>query len=293
MIRIGYAGINTGLPTSSRTFRLGGYTEQRMLQVAQANVSALENILKWNEENGIHLFRITSNLIPFGSHPVNSGSWKQALSDDFERIGRFVKESGMRVSMHPGQYTVLNTPDKGFFASALRDLEYHSSVLDLMGLDENHKIVVHGGGAYKNKELYLGILKDRIAELPPAIRKRLVLENDELVFHAEDILTLCREAGLPAVLDVFHHEVLPSFPDKDIRQIIIFFGQTWPGARQKIHYSDQDPEKRRGSHSGSVDVHRFGKFLDRVRDLELDIMLEVKDKQSSVLRLRETFPDLK
>lgn len=293
MIRIGYACINTELPTSSRTFRLGSYSEERMLQVAHSNITALENILHWNEEHGIHLFRITSNLIPFGSHPINSGAWKQAFAHDFERIGHFIRENGMRVSMHPGQYTVLNTPDQGYLASVLRDLDYHASVLDLLGLDEDNKIVMHGGGAYKNKDLYFRLLQSRIAGLPHEIRQRLAMENDELVFHAEDILTLCRETGLPGILDVFHHEVLPSFSDTDIRAILLLFGQTRLGGRQKIHYSDQDPEKRRGSHSRSVDIPRFGKFLDTVRDLELDIMLEVKDKQSSVLKLRKAFPDLK
>lgn len=292
MIRIGYAGSNTELPSSSRTFRLAGYSEQKMLEISHSNISSLENILHWNEEHGIHLFRITSNLIPFGSHPVNSGAWKKAFGRDFERIGGFIRANGMQVSLHPGQYTILNTPDREYLASVLRDLDYHASMLDLMGLDAKHKIVVHGGGAYKNKKLSLRLLQSRITGLPHEIRQRLAMENDELVFHAEDILALCRETGLPGILDVFHHEVLPSFSGADIRTILLLFGQTWAGGRQKIHYSEQDPEKRRGSHSQSIDVSRFGKFLDIVRDLELDIMLEVKDKQSSVLKLKKAFPEL-
>jgi UV DNA damage endonuclease len=71
MIRVGYVCINTELPSSSKTFRLKRYTEERMLEVARSNLSALFTILKWNLEHGITLFRITSELIPFGSSHVN------------------------------------------------------------------------------------------------------------------------------------------------------------------------------------------------------------------------------
>lgn len=290
MIRIGYACVNTELPTSGRTFRLAGYSEERMLEVARANLQALKEILGWNERHGIRLFRITSNLIPFGSHPVNSGSWKKALAHDFEEAGRFILAHGMRVSMHPGQHTVINTPDEGFYASVLRDLEYHDAVLDLMGLDHGNVVVVHGGGGYGSKERSAARLRMRLEGLPPAVRKRLALENDDRVFAAQDILALCRATGLPGILDVFHHEVLPGQGTENTRELVLLFRDTWKKTRQKVHYSNQDPGKRKGSHSRSIDVHAFGAFLESVRDLELDVMLETKDKQASVLALRKAYP---
>jgi UV DNA damage endonuclease len=293
MIRLGYAGVNTDLPTASRTFRLAGYSEERMLEVAHENILALGEILQWNKRHGITLFRITSNLIPFGSHPVNSGTWKDEFRKDFEGIGSFIRENRMRVSMHPGQHTVLNTPDEGYFSNVLRDLEYHNAVLDLMGLDEGNVVVVHGGGGYGNKQLSAERLRMRIENLPHSLKRRLVMENDDRVFTAAEILPLCRHTGLPGIFDVFHHEVLPSFPGMKPREIILLFRDTWKMSRQKIHYSDQDPLKRRGSHSQSVDVRTFGAFLRAIEDLDLDVMLETKDKQSSVLALRKAFPGLK
>lgn len=292
MIRIGYACVNTELQTSARTFRLAGYSEERMLGVARDNLLALKEILSWNARHGIRLFRITSDLIPFGSHPVNSGSWKQGLKPELDSTGRFIRESGMRVSMHPGQYTVLNTPDEGAFSSVRRDLEYHHAVLDLMGLDEANVVVVHGGGGYGNRQESLERLRTRIAGLPNGLRKRLALENDDRVFSASDIHPLCGITGLPGILDVFHHEVLPSFAGMSVREIILLFRDTWKGSRQKIHYSTQDPGKRKGAHSPRIDISAFGAFLETVGDLELDIMLETKDKQASVLSLRRAFPFL-
>jgi UV DNA damage endonuclease len=292
MIRIGYACINSELPTSSKTFRLAGYSEKRMLVVARSNLAALQKILNWNLEHAITLFRITSGLIPFGSSHVNSGSWKTELKTELAHIGAFARQKAMRLSMHPGQYTVLNSPDLNVYHRAIDDLEYHNAVLDLMGLDSSNIIIIHGGGAYGNKSKYLTLLQERILKLPEHLKLRLALENDEKVYTAEDILSVCIKTGVAGIVDNLHHQVLPSFKGLRIRAVIEQFSATWPGMRQKVHYSDQDPQKGKGSHSSSIDVKSFGNYLDEIRGLELDIMLEVKDKQRSLLKLRKEFLDL-
>jgi len=293
MIRIGYAGINTELSTASRTFKLASYSESRMLEVAGANILALEAILKWNCLQKITLFRITSKLIPFGSSPINSGSWKTVYRTAFQRIGRFIRDNGMRVSMHPGQYAVLNTPVKAYLINTLQDLEYHNDIFNLMELDNSHRIVIHGGGAYGEKEKSLALLSSRINNLQEAIHNRIVLENDEKVFTAEDILKTCWQTNIPGILDVFHHEILPSLNKMSLREVIFSFQRTWCGERQKIHYSNQQAGKSKGSHSQTIKLDDFVQFYDSIKDLELDIMLEVKDKQASVLKLRQAFPELR
>jgi UV DNA damage endonuclease len=293
MIRLGYVGINTELPTASRTFRLAGYSEERMLDITQGNLWALEEILKWNKEHAISLFRITSNLVPFGSHSINSGIWKEKLKDEFVRIGKFIKKHVMRVSMHPGQYTVLNTPHEINYANTVKDLEYHTAVLDLMKLDRNCVIVLHGGGVYGEKQIATARLEERIAALPSKFKKRVVLENDERNYSAFDILNVCKNTHLRGILDVFHHRVLPSCNNISIRELIRCYGETWQNdGRQKIHYSNQAPNKLRGAHSESIDITEFEGFYKSIKDLELDIMLETKDKQNSVLALRKAFPEL-
>jgi UV DNA damage endonuclease len=292
MIRLGYACINTELPSSGKTFRLANYSENRMLEVATANLAALQAILRWNLDHHIFLFRITSDLIPFGSHPINTGAWKRRLKKEFTAIGRFITGHGMRVSMHPGQYTVLNSPDQDTYARALEDLAYQTTILDLMTLGASHKIILHGGGAYGDKATSTRRLTKRIEKLARPVKRRLVLENDERVFTAQDILTICENTGLPGIFDVFHHQVLPSFTGKSIRSIIGAFRTTWKGDRQKIHYSDQGPGKNPGAHSQKIDFRPFSNFYQEIKDLDLDIMLEVKNKQTSLLELRKKLPDL-
>jgi UV DNA damage endonuclease len=292
MIRLGYVGVNTLLKSASKTFRLANYSEEKMLETAKSNLHALKDILVWNKNYEIHVFRITSHLIPFGSSPINLGSWKNELKCLFENIGIFIKENNMRVSMHPGQYTVINSPNPNYYKSALDDLDYHNSVLELMKLDKSHRIILHGGGIYGDKSKSMRILKERVNDLEPRIKDRLALENDDKNFNSEDILNICLLENIPAVFDVFHHQVLPSFFDLSVKQIILEYGKTWKNERQKIHYSNQDPSKKSGSHSTTIDADQFTNFYKTIDDLELDVMLEVKDKQNSILKLRKYLPNI-
>ncbi len=294
MIRIGYVGINTTLPTPNRIFRLSGYTEERMIEVARSNIQALQTILQWNKEHEIAIFRLTSQLIPFGSHPINSGIWKTTLAEELSQIGDFVKKNAMKLSMHPGQYTVINALNDSYYQNAVRDLAYHADLLGLMGLDAKHRFVVHGGGAYGDKVTSLKRLQERIKELPQPIYERLMIENDDVIFNAEEILNVCLQTKVPGVIDTFHHEVLPSMSGQKIRDIILAYKKSWPtDERQKIQYSNQNPDKSKGAHSLTTDITQFKAFYETVKDLELDIILEVKDKEQSVLNLRQVIPALK
>jgi UV DNA damage endonuclease len=107
MIRVGYACINSKLPGSNRTCRLRNATADTITALASANIAALENILEWNAAHGIELFRITSDVIPFGSHEINEVPWRRIFKAELKRLGAFIRQKRLRVSMHPGQFTVI------------------------------------------------------------------------------------------------------------------------------------------------------------------------------------------
>lgn len=294
-VRIGYACINTQLPSSNRTTRLDRATPERLLELTRANLSALDTILRWNVANGIGLFRISSDVIPFGSHPVNTLRWWELLDGELAGLGEIIRAAGMRVSMHPGQYTVLNSNRPEVVHSSLVELEYHARFLDSLGLNPSHKIILHLGGVYGDKPASMARFVQNSGLLSPGALGRLVLENDERSYTLEDALWVSERAGCPVIFDVFHHGWKPSLPHLDLRGWIAAAGATWGAAdgRQKMHYSDPWPGKPVGSHSFSVDVEAFGRFYEQVRDLDLDVMLEVKDKEQSVLRLYEVYPELR
>ena len=134
-MRIGYACVNTQLPSSARTVRLANATPERLLELAEANLEALEAILRWNDEHGIQVFRLTSNLIPLASHPVNTVAWWDELEGRFAELGELVARAGARLSTHPGQYTVLSSPREPVVGASVAELDYHDRLLSALGLD--------------------------------------------------------------------------------------------------------------------------------------------------------------
>lgn len=287
MIRIGYACINTKLASPNRTCRLKNATAEKILELASANVEALQPILEWNAAHGIELFRITSDLIPFGSHPVNTVPWWRILQRQFARIGELIAKNQLRVSMHPGQFTILNSPRPEVVANSVKELEYHAAVLEALGVDDSHKIVIHLGGVYEDKRESLSRFIQNCKGLERRIKGRLVIENDERCYTVADALGASKAIGVPVVFDVFHHLWNPALEQLSVRSIIGLAAKTWGkrDGRVKIHYSNQWPGAPAGTHSKSISVGKFLQFYETIHGLDLDIMLEVKDKQQSVLKL--------
>lgn len=287
MIRLGYACINTKLPSPNRTCRLKNATSEKILGLASANIDALRPILEWNAAHGIEVFRISSETIPFASHPANTVPWRRLLEPKMARLGAFIRKKGLRVSMHPGQFTVLNSPRQRVIENSVRELEYHASLLDSLGVDESHKIVIHLGGIYEDKHASLARFIGSCRTLDRRVRTRLVVENDERCYTVADALEASEAIGVPVLFDVFHHAWNPALRQYSLRKIIQLAAKSWGkrDGRVKIHYSNQWPGRPPGTHSKSVSVQKFLRFYESIQDLDLDVMLEVKDKQESVLKL--------
>ena len=67
---IGYASLNIGTPdTNIRSVIQRNATPEKLMQVTAHNLAALEKMIHYNSKNNIQLFRISSDLIPFGSSP--------------------------------------------------------------------------------------------------------------------------------------------------------------------------------------------------------------------------------
>lgn len=285
-MRIGYACLALGVPGSDlKTCAQRNADGPRLAALIAHNLKALERMVDYNLENGIRLYRISSDLIPFGSSPVNALDWAELFRADFARIGGKILAGRMRVSMHPGQYTVLSAPDEGVAARAADDLVYHARVLDALGTGADSKIILHLGGAYGDKASALERFEARFRLLDQSVRRRIVLENDDRLYTAEDVLNAGLKLNIPVVFDNLHHEANPSGP-AEARFWIDAFRETWhpSDGPQKIHYSQQEPGKKPGAHSATIDAGRFLEFLDATGRGNLDIMLEVKDKNLSAVK---------
>ena len=283
-MRIGYPCINRGIGCrSGATFRLASYSEERLMQTVQNNLNCLLRILKFNGEKRILFFRITSDLVPFASHPVCRFPWQRQFAEDFERIGEFVRNHDIRISMHPDQFTLINTPDEAILERSCRELAYHADILDCMGLPSTAKVQVHIGGVYHDREKSMERFVERYLKLEEPIKSRLVIENDDRLYTLSDCLDIHARTGAPVLLDIFHHRVKSS--GESTGEAVRKAGATWTGADGPlmVDYSSQQPGKRAGVHAESIDLQDFSDFLEISSPCNMDIMLEIKDKEKSAL----------
>lgn len=285
---IGYACLTVGVPnTGFKTCRKANATEEKLKELIHFNLNSLEKLIDYNIKNNIKLFRISSDIIPFGSSPVNTLAWWELFKPQFEQIGSKIKSSGMRVSMHPGQYTVLNSPDEDVVSRAVEDLNYHTRFLDNLGVGPAHKIILHIGGVYQEKEKAMErFVKTYQTLLSDAIKKRLVIENDDRSYTVSEVLTISQATGAPVIYDNLHNAINTSDVTKDDAYWIELTRKTWKveDGRQKIHYSQQSPMNRIGAHTQTIAIDPFLDFYHQVSREDLDIMLEVKDKNLSAVK---------
>ena len=286
-MKIGYACLALGVPGGQiKSCTRKNATEGRLLSLIEHNLQALQRILAYNIKNGIKLFRISSDLIPFGSSLAQELPWPTIYRDRLHAIGSQIRSAGIRVSMHPGQYTVLNSPDRSVADRAKEDLAYHAQVLTLLQLGPEHKIVLHLGGVYGDKRQAVNRFYGRYTELEWVIKERLVLENDDRLFGIGDVLGVALAAGIPVVYDNLHNAVNPSDESLGDLDWIKRCAETWTrdDGPQKIHYAQQHPHKKPGAHSDTIEIATFLPFYEDVARGDLDIMLEVKDKNVSALK---------
>ena len=284
---IGYACLNIGtLNTNIRSVMQRNATPEKLTEATAHNLEALEKMVDYNIANDIRLYRISSDLIPFGSSPVNALDWTEIHKEAFDRIGAKIRKSGMRVSLHPGQYTVLNSPTEDVVERAITDLVYHDKILTVLGTDTTNKIVLHVGGTYWDKETAMDRFAENFQRLPESVQNRLIIENDDRLYNIEDVLELAHRLQIPAVYDNLHHAINPPPSGGTDKYWIAESNKTWKEAdgKQKIHYSQQAVGKRPGAHTDTIQLESFLQFYNQLDDPAIDIMLEVKDKNLSAIK---------
>ncbi|MDD4956795.1 MAG: UV DNA damage repair endonuclease UvsE [Candidatus Omnitrophica bacterium] len=284
-MRIGYPCINRRIGcTANHTFRLASYSRSRLIDTISKNLACLGNILRFNVDNGLLFFRISSDLVPFASHPLCRFDWAGHFEKDLRGIGSFIKEHGIRISMHPDQFVLINSTSPDIVERSIAELDYHAKVLDTMGLGPDAKVQIHAGGVYGDKDAAIERFVASYKELSAGLKERLVVENDDRLYSLGDCLRISKRTGIPVLFDSFHHECLNN--GEEMREAVLKARNTW-GKKDgclMIDYSQQEKKKRLGSHAESIDIRRFRAFLNVISGIKADIMLEIKDKEKSALK---------
>jgi UV DNA damage endonuclease len=309
IVRFGYVAMSMQLENASpsKTMTMTTFSKlpdreaalRRLERIAEENLHNTLRLLKHNRYMDVHVYRMTSKLIPLATHEQLS-DWNPypALQDHFTELGAFVKKHGMRVSFHPDHFTVLSTPRPEVYAHSKKDLNHHVTMLEMMGLDERATCNIHVGGTYGNKEEAGKRFLRQFGELEERIARRITLENDDKTFTASDTLHICEQAGAPMVLDLHHHAVNnPEGVPAD--QLWPRIAITWQRRYQdtlppKIHISTPKNEKDPRAHADYVDPSLLMRFLLDIAATTpaIDVMIEAKRKDESLFRLMDDLKSL-
>jgi UV DNA damage endonuclease len=247
-------------------------------------------------------------LAPYASHPdlPQFHGQIEECAEELARIGDTVRERRIRLSTHPGQYTVLNSEKPEVRAAAVAELEVQAALLDAMRLPAEAVVVLHVGGAAGGVEAAGERFLRGFEALSERARARLVIENDDRTFALVHVLDVAGRCGVPVVFDVLHHHCVDPAGISD-REALELALATWPQeVRPKIHYSsprlDVEVRKRRvgrrtepqlvlpalRAHADLIEPMGFEAFLrDATNARDFDIMLEAKGKDLALLRLVE------
>lgn len=293
MVRyFGYACMNNSKKlTTSHTLRLNNFSYDLWVKKCFINLQHLYSMLLDCYEGRLGIFRIGSGVIPFATHEITQNyDWKTIFKEQLKFIGDFIKQTKIRITMHPDHFVVLNSLKENIYLNSVKDLQYHADFMDALDLDSTCKMQIHTGGVYDNKKNSMDRWIERYHTLPDNIKRRLVLENDDRVFSFEDVMYISNNTGVPILFDTLHHECLNtdgSTHSEAFEKAI----KTWKieDGVPLIDYSSQQPDAKLGKHVDSIDLKHFKTIkilLDSV-STEYDIILEIKDKEISAYKLKK------
>lgn len=298
-VRLGYVAIalNLGKVTSSSTFTYARYSKmqcdkerlKKLKEITYSNIEALETILDYNIKNNIHFYRLTSNLIPLATHPEVMWDYMKYFEKDFKYIGKIIKDSNIRVDAHPDQFNVINSERREVVESTIRNLNVQADLFEAMGIDDG-KMVIHIGSGQGGKEASGERFINNLKDFHKRISDRLILENDDKVFTAKDVLYICQRANLPMVLDVHHH--VCKNDGEYIGDLLKPIFNTWDNENlpPKIHFSSPREFENDRKHADFIDVNSFIDFLliaKNTVDRDFDVMIEAKQKDVALFKLIE------
>lgn len=299
-----------GAPLRSHDSRR--WQNQPHLSVSLAYV---RDILTYLHRHEIQVYRLAGQLAPYLTHP-QLPHFHQQIDECMEELaitGDLARQFNIRLTMHPGHYIQLSSPDPKRVARAQRELTACATLLDAMGLGPDAVIVIHVGGLYETKATSLGRFVEQFSALESTVRQRVVLENDDRTYDIADLLWVHRRTGIRLVLDVLHHRC-NNQTGATLLDALHSALLTWPpDQRPKIHLSSTRTELRHLYRDGQMHLamplpNQHSDFINPFEAIELlllaqrqslrpfDIMLEAKAKDLALFRLRDQIahyaPDL-
>lgn len=287
-MKIGYPCTNLSIGCySNKKFRLANFSIDKFVETVKNNLDCLNQIIDYNIKNNFLFLRISSETIPFASHEICNIDWKRKFRNELKYIGKKLQKNNFRVSMHPGQFTLLNSPNKNVVKKSLAELKYHADFLDAISLDNSAKIQIHVGGVYGNKDRAIKRFVNTFKVMSNKIKSRLVIENDDYHYSIGDCMKINSHTNIPIILDNLHLECLND--GESLIEAYQMIKNTWYGEHgiPMLDYSSQQEGARIGKHTDRLNQEHFSNFINIMKNEEFDLMFEIKDKEKSVGKAQE------
>jgi len=232
---------NTGATTISWLNRqTKEVAEQKLWDLMVQNLTATQKLVnKVGELNeNLRMVRLSSDILPAYTERSWSYFWRRPdvveyLERNFDLIGSSARASNTRLSMHPGQFTVLASVDKDIVQRSIEEFEYHADMARYMGYGksfQDFKINVHISGRAGPEGI-----RSAYTRLTPEARSCITIENEENAWGLDDCLTI--SDIIPIVLDVHHHWIREGEylnpTDNRVKRVV----DSWRGVRPTMHYS--------------------------------------------------------
>ena len=286
--------------------------EQRLWDIMVHNIESYRKLIEYVGKlpNELRMVRLGSDVLPVYTESTWSYFWRRNdvrgyCEREFAKVGEVARSLDVRLSMHPGQFTVLASDNPDIVLRSIEEFEYHVDVIRWMGYGVNwqdFKCNVHISGRQGPAGIKAALLR-----LSPEARNCITIENDENSWGIEDSLELEKDVAL--VLDIHHHWVRTGEyiqPNDDRYKRVI---DSWRGVRPAIHYSvsredvlvdhcaqtlpDMAMLLSNGYKKAKLRAHSEYMWNTAVNDWALtfwdtaDIMVESKCKNLAIIKLYE------
>jgi UV DNA damage endonuclease len=295
-IRLGYACINMTLGdqtpkiTTNRSMVKKTFAQKGISyasELALQNVRDLFEILKWNAANNIKVFRISSDIFPWGSeYNLEDLPDYTKISNILKGCGTYAKENGIRITCHPGPFNVLVSPNENVVNNTFKDLELHGKVFDLLGLELSpyNKINIHCNGVYGDKQSAMDRFIKNFQRLSTSVKSRLTVENDDKssMYSVKDLMYIHDAIKIPIVFDYHHHQFCTG--DLSEEAALKLAVSTWPkDIRPIVHYSESKALHENNSKLKPQAHSDYINSLPNTYELDVEIMVEAKAKELAIL----------
>jgi UV DNA damage endonuclease len=277
--------VTTNRSMVKRTFQAKGL--DYVSELALLNAKDIIKILEWNRLNGIKFFRLSSAIVPWGDN-IDLTQLKdyKEIKSELKKAGDFAKFHNIRITSHPGPFVVLTSPKENVVEAAIKDLELHGKIFDMMGLSKTpyNKINIHCNGVYGDKISAMDRFCKNFKRLSKSVQSRLTVENDDKasMYSVCDLMYIHERIGIPIVFDYHHYKFCRGVLSED--EALELAVSTWPiGITPVVHYSESkalhenDSKVKPQAHSDYI------KELPNTYGINVDIMVEAKAKELAIL----------